>query len=107
MTINKKHPDLTEVSLAEFCEEFGVDYQVMKIKTSLINKIKNHCEKNKISQRKLASMVTGLTHDRINKVFNGKISNMTVDKLLQIAHALDIMVNISFSKTVKNDGEAA
>ncbi len=99
--INKNHPDLTETTIEGFCEEFGVDYQVIKIKSTLIKKIKGYCEKNKISQRKLASMVEGLTHDRVSKIFNGRIGHMSVDKLLQITHALDIMVNISFSKAKK------
>lgn len=97
----------TEVSIEKFCQEFGVDYQVIKIKSKLIDKIKDHCHKHKISQRKLAALVPGLTHDRVNKIFKGLIGHMTVDKLLQIAHALEINVNISFTKTSKKNGKAA
>lgn len=101
--INKKHPDLTETTIEGFCEEFGADYQVITIKSTLIKKIKDYCEKKKISQRKLASMVDGLTHDRVSKIFNGRVAHMSVDKLLQITHVLDIIVNISFSRPKKKN----
>ena len=36
MTINKKHTDLTEMNFEDFCDNFGVDYQVLSIKSKLI-----------------------------------------------------------------------
>ncbi len=99
--INKNHPELTTTTIEGFCEEFGVDYHVLSIKSLIISKIKAECKKKKISQRKLASMVDGLTHDRVSKIFNGRVAHMTIDKLLQITHALGINVNISFTKQKK------
>ncbi|OUR98549.1 hypothetical protein A9Q84_03815 [Halobacteriovorax marinus] len=107
MPVNKSKLIIKEASLAELSETFGIDYQVVKIKSQLIDKIKNHCKKNSISQRKLASMVTGLTHDRVNKIFQGLIGHMTIDKLLQITNALDIEVKISFSKLKRSSERVA
>lgn len=85
--------------LKGFAEINGVDYQLIQVKAKLIEKIKSECESRSISQRKLAGLVPGLTHDRISKIFNGQVGHMTVDKLIEILSHLDIRVNISFKKT--------
>lgn len=91
MKSNKK---LTPQSIEELASDWGVDYQVFKIKSQLIETIKNYCEKNKISQRKLASIVDGLSQDRVSKIFSGQVGHMTIDKLIEILSALEI--NITF-----------
>lgn len=83
------------MSLQELAEDWGIDYEVYKIKAKLVERIKSHCEKSEISQRALAKMVPGLTQDRISKVFSGQVGHMTIDKLVQILSALDIKVNVS------------
>ncbi|HAG90970.1 MAG TPA: hypothetical protein DCL41_03820 [Bdellovibrionales bacterium] len=75
------------------------DYQLVQVKAKLIEKIKSECEGRGISQRKLASLVPGLTHDRISKIFNGQLGHMTVDKLIEILSHLDIRADISFKKS--------
>lgn len=85
--------------LKGFAEMMGVDYQLVQVKAKLIDKIKSECEGRSISQRKLASLVPGLTHDRISKVFNGQVGHMTVDKLIEILTHLNIRANISFKKS--------
>jgi predicted XRE-type DNA-binding protein len=92
-----KKTNTKEVSLAEFAEDFDIDFQVLMIKSNLIDKIQEICLDRKISQRKLSRMVPGLTHDRVSKIFNGLVGHMTIDKLLQITYALKLEVNISFS----------
>jgi predicted XRE-type DNA-binding protein len=82
----------------DFCETMGVDYQVMKIKSNLVEKIKLECRKKKISQRALAKKVPGLTHDRVSKIFNDQIGHMTIDKLIQILSALKIEMKVSYKK---------
>ncbi|RME14178.1 MAG: hypothetical protein D6797_09465 [Bdellovibrio sp.] len=69
------------------------------MKAKLIDKIKSECERRKISQRKLASLVPVLTHDRVSKIFNGQVGHMTVDKLIEILSHLNIRANISFRKS--------
>ena len=81
-------------SLNEMAEEWGVDYEVLKIKLKLIKRIKKHCENEKISQRALAKMIPGLTQDRVSKIFNDQIGHMTIDKLVQILSVLNIRVDI-------------
>lgn len=81
-----------------FCEEMGVDYQVMKIKSDLIQKIKTECGCQKISQRALARKVSGLTPDRVSKIFNDQIGHMTIDKLVQILGALQVEMKLSYKK---------
>ena len=85
--------------LKGFAEMMGVDYQLVQVKAKLIDKIKSECEERSISQRKLASLVPGLTHDRVSKVFNGQVGHMTVDKLIEILSHLNIRANISFKKS--------
>jgi len=86
---------MKEQSLKELSEEWGIDFQTVKIKTKLIDKIVDHCKKTNISQRKLAKLVPGLTQDRISKIFSGQVSHMTIDKLIQIMTILEIRVTIS------------
>ncbi len=84
-------------NIEEFVESMGVNYQQLLIKMNLVDTIREHCKKHKISQRKLASMVDGLTQDRISKIFNGHVSHMTVDKLVQILSALDYKLEIKIT----------
>lgn len=83
--INKKTPK-------QFAEMMGVDHQLIVMKSQIIDKIKSECDAKKISQRQLAKMVPGLTHDRLSKVFNGQLSHMTLDKLVEILSTLNIIV---------------
>ena len=87
-----KTEKLKPQSLEEVAKDWGIDYQVFKIKSELIEAIKKHSEEHKISQRKLASMVSGLTQDRISKIFSGQVGHMTIDKLIEILSALKIKV---------------
>lgn len=81
-------------SFDELAADWGVDLQVFKIKTFLIDTIRSHCKDNLISQKKLASMVTGLTQDRVSKIFSGQVGHMTIDKLIEIMSALEYAVTI-------------
>ena len=92
-------PKTTTTDLKGFAKLMGVDYQLVQLKAKLIEKIKTECKKQKISQRALAKQVPGLTHDRISKIFNGQISHMTTDKLIEILSSLNIKANISFKKS--------
>lgn len=83
-----------EKKLAQFAESIGADYQVIKVKSDLIHAIKKHCQKKKISQRQLAAMVPGLSQDRVSKIFTGKISHMSIDKLIEIHSSLKLKVSV-------------
>lgn len=82
-------------SLEDLAKDWGIDYQTFKIKSELIDVLKKHCQENEISQRKLASLVPGLTQDRISKIFSGQVGHMTIDKLVTILSALDIKISLS------------
>ena len=79
-------------SLEELASDWGIDYQVFKIKSELIATIKKYCEDHSVSQRKLATQVPGLTQDRVSKIFSGQVGHMTIDKLVEITSALKIKV---------------
>lgn len=81
-------------SLKELAEDWGIDYQVFKIKRDLINTIRQYCKEHAITQRKLASMVPGLTQDRVSKIFSGQVGHMTVDKLIHILSALRFRIDV-------------
>ncbi|MFM8314540.1 MAG: XRE family transcriptional regulator [Deltaproteobacteria bacterium] len=81
-------------TLEEVAKDWGIDYQAFTIKSELIDIIKTTCEEQGISQRKLASMVPGLTQDRVSKIFSGQVGHMTIDKLITIASALEIKVTM-------------
>lgn len=89
-----KPEKLKTQTLEEVAKDWGIDYQVFKIKNELIRTIKAYCEEHAISQRKLASMVQGLTQDRISKIFSGQVGHMTIDKLVEILSALKIRVAV-------------
>ena len=81
-------------TLEELAKEWGIDLQVLKIKRELVKTIRTYCTDHAITQRKLASMVPGLTQDRVSKIFNGLVGNMTIDKLVEILSALKFKVNV-------------
>ncbi len=76
----------------ELASDWGIDYQVFKIKTDLIEIIKNYCKEYEVSQRTLAKQVSGLSQDRVSKIFSGQVGHMTIDKLVEITSALKIKV---------------
>jgi len=89
-----KTEKLRPQSLREIAEDWGIDYQVFRIKSELISTIKRHCQEHGISQRKLAAMVPGLSQDRISKIFSGQVGHMTIDKLVEILSALKVKVAV-------------
>lgn len=91
----KKNEKLKPQSLTELARDWGIDYQVFKIKSNLIKTIKSYCEEHAISQRKLASMVEGLSQDRVSKIFSGQVGHMTIDKLVEVLSALKVKVNLT------------
>ena len=93
-----KKEKLKPQSLESVASDRGIDYQVYLLKTKLINKIKEICEENGISQRKLAKMVEGLSQDRISKVFTGQVGHMTLDKLVEILSALKVKVDFKLKE---------
>jgi predicted XRE-type DNA-binding protein len=89
-----KAEKLKPQSIEEVAKDWGVDYQVFKIKNDLINTIKHYCDDHEVSQRKLASMVSGLSQDRVSKIFSGQVGHMTIDKLIEILTALKFRVAV-------------
>ena len=87
-----KRKKLVPQTLKQLAEDWGIDHQTFKIKTELIDTIREYCKENDISQRKLARMVPGLTQDRVSRIFGGQVGHMTIDKLVEIASALEINV---------------
>jgi predicted XRE-type DNA-binding protein len=80
--------------LKKIAENLGLDFQVVKVKSGLIELIREKCQKRKITQRQLARLVPGLSQDRVSKIFNGHLNHMTIDKLVEINSALKIKVSI-------------
>ncbi len=93
--MKKKNEKLVIQSAEELAKDWGIDYQVFKIKTQLVNTVKSYCEKNGLSQRGLARKVPGLSQDRVSKIFSGQVGHMTIDKLIEILSALDISVVVT------------
>jgi len=89
-----KTEKLKSQTLEEVALDWGIDYQVFKIKNNLITTIKKYCDEHDVSQRKLAGMVAGLSQDRISKIFSGQVGHMTIDKLVEILSALKFKVAI-------------
>ena len=88
-----------EQELVQLAKSWGVDYQVIKVKSDLIEAIKNHCHKKKISQRQLAALVPGLSQDRVSKIFTGQLSHMSIDKLVEIHSALKLRISIKAGRS--------
>ena len=93
-----KKEKLKPQSLESVASDWGIDYQVFLLKTKLIEKIKDTCAENEISQRKLAKMVDGLSQDRISKIFTGQVGHMTLDKLVEILSALKVKVDFKLKE---------
>ena len=92
--MSQKFKKTNSQSLDELAADWGIDLQVFKIKTYLIDTIRSHCKENGISQKKLAAMVSGLTQDRVSKIFSGQVGHMTIDKLIEIMSVLEYDVSI-------------
>lgn len=90
-----KHEKLKPMSIEELAENWGIDYQTYKIKAQLVDVLRSYCKEQGISQRKLASIVPGLTQDRVSKIFSGQVGHMTIDKLVAILSALKFKVSVS------------
>ena len=84
----------SEHELLKLAKTWGLDYQVAKVKSELIEVIREQCQKKKITQRQLARLVPGLSQDRVSKIFNGHLGHMSIDKLVEINSALKIKVSI-------------
>lgn len=95
--MKKKYTEL--LSVKELAADWGIDYQAYKIKAELIDKIKSHCEKHDLSQRKLASLVPGLSQDRVSKIFSGQVGHMTIDKLIEILSVLNYRITVNAKAT--------
>jgi len=89
-----KKEKIKSQTLEEVAKDWGIDYQVFRIKKELIDTIKKYCLNEQISQRKLASMVPGLTQDRISKIFSGQVGHMTTDKLIEILSVLKFKIKV-------------
>ena len=89
-----KKEKIKSQTLEEVAKDWGIDYQVFRIKMELIDTIKKYCLNEQISQRKLASMVPGLTQDRISKIFSGQVGHMTTDKLIEILSVLKFKIKV-------------
>ena len=90
MTIEKLKPQ----NVSQLAKDWGIDYQVFQIKFELITVLRKYCSEHEISQRKLASLVPGLTQDRVSKIFSGQVGHMTIDKLVETFSALKIKVAV-------------
>ena len=90
-----KEKKLKRQTMAELASEWGIDFQAFLIKSELIEVLRNYCRENEITQRKLASMVPGLSQDRVSKIFSGQVGHMTIDKLVTILSTLNIKVSVS------------
>lgn len=89
-----KKEKLKPQTLEEVAKDWGIDYQVFQIKEGLIGILKEYCQDHGISQRKLASMVEGLSQDRVSKIFSGQVGHMTIDKLVEILSTLKFRVTM-------------
>jgi predicted XRE-type DNA-binding protein len=95
--MKRKKPKLTLQTVSIHMQEWKIEQDILRIKCELIEKIKEHCGKHKISQRKLASMVPGLTQDRVSKIFSEKYGHMTIDKLVEISSTLGFVTTLRLS----------
>jgi len=86
---------LKETTLEKLASELGINYQTIVIKSDLVDKIKEHCIKKKISQRQLVKIVPGLTQDRVSKTFSGQIGHMTIDNLITILTVLGYEIQLN------------
>ena len=87
------------MKLEEIANDWGIDYQVIKVKSELIQAIKDHCQAKRITQRQLAAMVPGLSQDRISKIFSGQVGHMSIDKLVEIHSALKLKVSLKAGRS--------
>jgi predicted XRE-type DNA-binding protein len=85
-------------SIEEFAERSGVSLEAMRIKAEMVKNIRSHCERLGISQRRLASMVPGLQQERVSNIYRMEGAGTSIDKLVAIAHALKLKVELKMSE---------
>lgn len=77
-------------SSEELSARLGINHQVYEIKRKLADAIRQVCLQEGISQRNLAKLVPGMSQDRVSKIQRGLTGGMTIDKMIEIADALDL-----------------
>lgn len=93
-----KYNTIRSYTIEEFAKASGVSLEAMRIKAEMVKKIRSHCEKHGISQRKLASMVPGLQQERVSNIYRQEGAGTSIDKLVAIAHALKLKVELKLSE---------
>ena len=69
------------------------EQKLIKIKFKLIIGIKNHKDKNNMTQKELA-LKCGLTQSRISTILNGHILKVSIDELMRVNYELGIKVKV-------------
>lgn len=71
--------------------------EIAKIKTKIKLRIKKLVEKNNITMTKLAE-TSGLTRSVVSGIINGSLQSVSLERLIRLASALDLSVDITLRK---------
>ena len=74
---------------------------VMKVKTELRIALEKEIKRRKLTQEKAAELV-GTTRPALNRILNGKLDKLSIDKMIQMTHRLgkDVSVKVTKAKAI-------
>ena len=70
---------------------------VMKIRSSLMQKLQEHIKEQGYSQRRVAKMCK-TTQPRISNLMRGKISEFSIDILIEMIYCLGLRVDVEIKR---------
>jgi predicted XRE-type DNA-binding protein len=71
--------------------------EIAKIKTKIKTRIKKLVEKQNMTMTKLAEL-SGLTRSVVSGIINGSLQSVSLERLIRLASALDLSVDITLKK---------
>lgn len=99
----------THVSMDNLFEDLGFSKEqaaVLELKLSLHNEIIKVVEKRKLTSRHLEKILD-ITQSRASELLNGKISQMTADRLTKYLHRLGRQVKVTTTRGTLQGAEVA
>lgn len=84
-------------SVWDAIEDTPVEAENMKLRSSLMIAIRDHLERNEVTQAEVAKLL-GVTQPRVSDLMRGKINLFSLDALVNMATAAGMHVEIKVLK---------
>jgi predicted XRE-type DNA-binding protein len=90
----------TYSKIEDFGKDLGLSYEqveIAKLKTKLKDKIRKQVDMLGLNVSEVAQM-SGLARSAVSGIINGSLQSVSIERLLKLAFALELSVDLKFSK---------